>query len=138
MGYIREKLTIKGNKGSTEVDAFFDSGSKRTFILKEKAEPICDIQYYDEPRLITLADGQTTVNNIGFCTFETNIDDKPIDDSMDVLDVPKTEKNADMYIGVQRCRNLISNYILATKKAATISIHPNMILLRIYFNLKPL
>ena len=99
MGYIREKLTIKGNKGSTEVDAFFDSGSKRTFILKEKAEPICDIQYYDEPRLITLADGQTTVNDIGFCTFETNIDDKPIDDSMDVLDVPKTEKNADMYIG---------------------------------------
>ncbi len=99
MGFIQEKLIIKGNKGTKEMDTLFDSGSKRTFILKEKAEQICDIQYYDEPREITLADGKTIVKDIGYCSFETKINDKPVEDLMDVLEVPKSKKNVDMLIG---------------------------------------
>jgi hypothetical protein len=99
MGYIREKLKIKGNKGTEEMDVLFDSGSKRTFIIKEQAEKICDIQYYDEFKPITLADGITEIKDVGYCAFETTVDGKSIEDLMDVLEVPKTEKNADMYIG---------------------------------------
>ncbi len=51
-----------------------------------------------KPRIVTLADGKTTVNAIGMCAFETSIDDKPIENVMEVLDTPKGN-NAEMLIG---------------------------------------
>jgi hypothetical protein len=97
MAFIREKLLVKGNRGSEELDVLFDSGAKRTSILRENAERLCDILYYEIPRKVTLADGKTTVNAIGTCAFETSIDEKPIEDVMEVLDIPKGN-NAEMLI----------------------------------------
>jgi hypothetical protein len=91
-------MNIEGNKGSEEIDTLFDSGSNRTFMIKEKAEKICDVQYFDEPRKVKLPNGNE-INSIGKCLFETKINDKPVHDEMEVLDIQKGEDRPEMYIG---------------------------------------
>ncbi len=105
MGYIRQKMQIKGNKAvKDDVDVLIDSGANRTYIIKEVAEQICDIRFFDQPRDVILADGTIKVKAIGDCTFETQIDGKPVNDIMEVLDIPKT-KNPEMYLAAQTLQN---------------------------------
>ena len=101
MGYIRKKMHIKGNKGSDELDVLVDSGANMSYIMKEKAEGICDINYYDDPIPIPLADKKRTVKDVGYCSVETKINGKVIHDDVDVLDMEKVKDRPDMFLGNQ-------------------------------------
>ncbi len=95
------------------MEVLIDSGVTGTYIIKEIAEQICDIRAFDHPRDVLLADGKTKVKAIGDCTFETLINDKPVNDIMEVFDIPKT-KNPEMYLGAQTLQNF--NLRLVFKK----------------------
>jgi predicted aspartyl protease len=116
MGFIQKKITIKGDKGSKVLDVLVDTGAKQSFIVKEKAEEICDIRYFDEPRDITLADGVTKVKDVGYCPVETIINGKPIYDEMDVLDMPKVDNKPDMFLGAQTLEKFNLNVIMRKGK----------------------
>lgn len=101
MGYIREKMMIKGNKDKQELDVLVDSGANQSYITKEKAEKICNVTYYDKSIPIPLADKKKTVKDIGYCSVETTINGKVIHDDIDVLDMEKNEDTPDLFLGAQ-------------------------------------
>ena len=97
-GKIERRIMVKGDKGSATVTALFDSGSAKTFIRQDVADRLCTIQFHDMPIKITLADGHTTVNEIGLCVIKMEIEDHILDDVFHVLDI---NDGKDLFIGVQ-------------------------------------
>lgn len=86
MGAIKKKLRIKGDKDSKELEVLFDSGAGVSVIRKDLAEGLCTINYFDEPKTMMLADGETTIDSIGTCAFITEIEGCDIDDNMRVVE----------------------------------------------------
>ncbi|HME55132.1 MAG TPA: retropepsin-like aspartic protease [Candidatus Lokiarchaeia archaeon] len=97
MGKIEKTIEITGDKDSTTVTALFDSGSAKTFIRKDIAETVCNILMHETPIEIQLADGESTINEIGVCTLKMVIEDHELFDTVRVINVGK--KSAEMYIG---------------------------------------
>jgi len=97
MGKIERRIVVKGDKESATVNALFDSGSAKTFIKKDIAERLCSIQYHDEPIEITLADGCTTIKEIGICVLKMEVDGHVLDDVVHVLEILNGK---DLFIGV--------------------------------------
>ncbi len=95
MGLIKKELKIKGDKGVKDLEVLFDSGASVSVIRQDIAEKICTINYFKEAKPMTLADGETTINSIGTCTFITGLEGCEIDDDMRVVD----KLNIDMIIG---------------------------------------
>jgi ribosomal protein L21 len=65
-------------------------------VRKDVASRACTIKEHEMPIDITLADGKTTVKEIGICALEMNVDGHEIVDVVHVLDA---NKSAEMYIG---------------------------------------
>ncbi|KKL18340.1 hypothetical protein LCGC14_2476470, partial [marine sediment metagenome] len=63
--------------------------------IDETGEEICTINYFKEAKPMTLADGETTIDSVGTCTFITGLEGCEIDDDMRVVD----KLNSDMIIG---------------------------------------
>lgn len=96
-GKIERRIIVKGDKGSATVIALFDSGSAKTFVRKEIAERLCSIQLHDNPLSITLADGHTTVKEIGICVLKMEVEGHVLDDVVHVIEITKGK---DLFIGV--------------------------------------
>jgi hypothetical protein len=86
MGLIKEKLKIKGDKGAKDLEVLFDSGAWVSVIRKDLAEEICTINYFKKAKAMTLADGETTIDSVGTCTFITGLEGCDIDDDMRVVE----------------------------------------------------
>ena len=97
MGKIEQVIEITGEKGTTTVTALFDSGSTKTFVRKDIAFDVCSIIEYEEPVEIYLANGETTIKEIGMCMLMMKIGDHRVGDAVHVIDVG--QKSAEMYIG---------------------------------------
>lgn len=95
MGIIEQRLKIKGDLDSKDLDVMFDSGASMSVIRKDIAKKICGINYFDKPKTMILADGKTKIKAIGTCDFITEIDGCEIDDNMRVVD----NLSKDMIIG---------------------------------------
>lgn len=95
MGLIKKELKIKGDKGDKNLEVLFDSGASVSVIRQDIAEEICTINYFKEAKPMTLADGETTIDSVGTCTFITGLEGCEIDDDMRVVD----KLNSDMIIG---------------------------------------
>ena len=82
---IYRSLKVRSSKGESAVKALFDTGASFTVVRKEIAEKIGHILPTDV-RQVTLADGKTKLDVLGYIPISTMLEGSPIDDIAYVIE----------------------------------------------------
>jgi len=73
MGLIIKKVKIAGDKGSTTVEALFDTGASACFIRRSLAKKVATITSVPKRRIFTLGDGKRTLQTNEFVQLDITL-----------------------------------------------------------------